>query len=103
MPLPPHLVKDPPQLGVDLPDLLDMRPGPSAVRRVRGCYPRLALRGPRSRAFAAVQLASGFLLERRFLATVTPTGFCPASCSRPGGPEPGLKPRLNQRPEVSFG
>ena len=77
-------------------------PGAPSVSGVCGNDPGFSLRGPRSRAFAAVQLASGFFLERRFLARVAPPGSCPASCSRPVGPEPGLKPRLNLRLEVSF-
>ena len=70
---------------------------------VRRRGPRLALRRPWSGAQAAMQLASVPISNGGVLARPPTPGLCPASAPRPVGPEPGLKPRLNQRLEVSFG
>jgi hypothetical protein len=75
-PLPPHRVKDPPQSNVDLPDPLDMRPGPSPVLRVRRYGPCLALRGPWSGGPAAVHPASVSVSDYRVLAGRPLTSFC---------------------------
>ena len=95
-PIPLKLVGYPPDLGVDIPNLLNMSLGPSSVFRVRCCDPRFTLRGPWSGGLAPMHpapVASGDdgILARRAFAR-----FRMAPLARPVGPEPRITAGIDE-------
>jgi len=80
-------MRNPPDLSIDIPDLLHVSLGPTSVFRVRRCDPRFAFRGPWACAFTAVHptpVASG---DHGVLARGAFTRFCMAPLARPVGAE----------------
>ena len=87
-PTKPKFIRYPPDLGVYIPNLLDVSPGPSSVFRVRCCGPRFALRGPWAGGLAPMHPAPVASGDDGVLARGAFTGFCMAPLARPTGPEP---------------
>ena len=87
-PTKPQLIRYPPDLRVDIPDLLNMSLGPSSVFRVRCCDPRFTLRGPWSGGLAPMHPTSVASSDDWVLAGGTFTRFCMAPLARPVGAEP---------------
>ena len=70
--------------------------GPLSMLRVRGSYPRFALRGPRTCGLAAVHAAPVPVRDDGVLAGCPLAYFGQAPLPRPVGPEPRATARLNE-------
>ena len=89
-------MRNPPDLSIDIPDLLHVSLGPTSVFSVRRCDPRFAFRGPWACAFTAVHptpVASG---DHGVLARGAFTRFCMAPLARPTGPKPRTTARIDE-------
>ena len=82
-PVPLELIRDPPDLGINVPNLCLMSLGPSSVLRVLCCDPRFAFSGPWSGAQAAMQPTPGLSFEGRLLARGASACFSEAAFARP--------------------
>ena len=101
-PVPPQLVCNPPDLSINIPDLLDMSLGPSSVFRVRLSGPRLALRGPWAGRPTTMQLTAGAIFDGRVLTGCPLAGLCAASPPRPIRTETGCKAGFSKSCVVSL-
>jgi len=95
-PIPLKLIGYPPDLGINIPNLLNMSLGPSSVFRVRRCDPRFAFRGPWSGGLAPMHPAPVASGDDGVLARGAFTGFCVAPLARPTGPEPRATARVDE-------
>jgi len=96
-PTKPKLIRYPPDLSIDIPDLLHVSLGPSSVFRVRGYGACLALRSPRASALSPVHPTSVTSGDNGVLAECTFSRFRVAPLARPIGPEPRATARVYQR------
>ena len=78
----------PPDLGINISNLLDVSLGPSSVFRVCCRGPRSAFRGPWSGGLAPMHPAPVASGDDGVLARGAFTRFCMAPLARPTGPEP---------------
>ena len=86
-PTKPKLIGYPPDLGINIPNLLHVSLGPSSVFSLRRRDPRFALRGPRTCGLAAVHAAPVPVRDDGVLAGRALTRFCEAPLARPVGAE----------------
>jgi hypothetical protein len=100
-PVPLELIRDPPDLGINVPNLCLMSLGPSSVLRVLCCDPRFAFSGPWSGAQAAMHPAPVPICHDGILAGRIFAGFSEAPLARPFGPEPRTTARFNELFPVS--
>ena len=91
-----EFISNPPDLGVDIPNLLYVSLGPSSVFRVRCCDPRFAFRGPWSGGLAPMHPTSVASSDDWVLAGGTFTRFSVAPLARPTGPEPRITARVDE-------
>ena len=76
-------MRNPPDLGINVPNPLNMSLGPSPVFRVRCCDTRLSFRGPWACAQAAMQPTPALSFEGRLLARGASACFSEAAFARP--------------------
>ena len=95
-PVPLKLIGYPPDLGVDIPYLLHVSPGPSSVFRVRCCGPRFSLRGPWAGGLAPMHPAPVASGDDGVLTRSAFAGFRMAPLARPTGPEPRATARVDE-------
>ena len=95
-PVPPEFISNPSDLGVDIPNLLNMCLGPSSMFRVRRCDPRFTLRGPWSGGLAPMHPTSVASGDDGVLAGGAFARFCMAPLARPAGPEPRTTARVDE-------
>jgi hypothetical protein len=95
-------MRNPPDLGINVPNPLNMSLGPSSVLRVRRSGPRFTLRGPRSRRPAAMQLAPGPTFNGRVLAGRSPAGLGKAPLAGPIRPKTRCMAGFSKRCVVSL-
>lgn len=96
-PTKPKFIRYPPDISINIPDLLQVSLGPSSVFRVRCCGPRFALRGPWSGGLPAMHPTPVTSGDDRVLAGCSLSSFSEAPLARPTGPEPRATARVYQR------
>ena len=95
-PTKPKFIRYPPDVSINIPDLLQVSLGPSSVFRVRRCGPRFTLRSPWASALAPVHPTSITSGDNGVLAEFTFSRFRVAPLPRPIGPEPRAAARVYQ-------